>query len=63
VKVMELRYYKEVLEEDYRVMEQIMLPSTMKKITELKQEYIEKYLRHYVKSRLTKYLKSGHEVM
>ena len=60
---MELRYYKEVLEEDYRVMEQIMLPSTMKKITELKQEYIEKYLRHYVKNRLTKYLKSEHEVM
>jgi hypothetical protein len=63
VKVMELRYYKEVLEEDYRMMGQVVLPSTLKKIEKLKQIYVEKYLRYYVKSRLTKYLKIEQEVM
>lgn len=60
---MELRYYKEVLEEDYRMMGQVVLPSTLKKIEKLKQIYVEKYLRYYVKSRLTKYLKIEQEVM
>lgn len=52
---MEIRYYKEVLEEDYRVLSQTLLPLTLKKVAQLKQTYMEKYLRHYVKSRLAKY--------
>lgn len=38
-------------------MEKIVLPCTLKEIHQLKQAYIEKYFRHYIKKRLTQFIK------
>lgn len=62
MKVIGIKYYREILEEDYRAVEQIVLPSTLKKLSQLKQAYIEKYLRHYIKSKLAKFLQTPSEV-
>jgi hypothetical protein len=60
--VTEIKYCKQILDEDYEVMSQIVLPSTLKRISQLKQSYMEKYLRYYIQRRLTKYLTTQHKV-
>lgn len=48
-----------VLTVKYRsLMENLVLPVTLKGIDELSQEYLEKYCRHYVKKRFNSFLSS-----
>eukprot|EP00826_Nyctotherus_ovalis_P023427 TRINITY_DN1799_c0_g1_i16.p1 TRINITY_DN1799_c0_g1~~TRINITY_DN1799_c0_g1_i16.p1 ORF type:complete len:349 (-),score=126.77 TRINITY_DN1799_c0_g1_i16:112-1158(-) len=56
--VIEIKYCKQILDEDYEAMGQIVLPSTLKKIGQLKQSYMEKYLRYYLQRRLSQYVNS-----
>lgn len=60
--VMEIKYCKQMLDEDYAAMAQIVLPSTLKRIAQLKQSYMEKYLRYYLQRRLSQYISSRRKV-
>ena len=47
--------FKELLEADYKMVAEVVLPATLKEIAGLKQNYLEKYLRTYIDRRLQQY--------
>ena len=55
VKVLPILSYKELVEQDKDVMGAVVLPMSMKGIEELQQNYMTKYLRHYVAKRFLQY--------
>eukprot|EP00826_Nyctotherus_ovalis_P035839 TRINITY_DN3113_c0_g7_i1.p1 TRINITY_DN3113_c0_g7~~TRINITY_DN3113_c0_g7_i1.p1 ORF type:complete len:220 (-),score=42.19 TRINITY_DN3113_c0_g7_i1:449-1108(-) len=55
---MDLESFKELLKIDRDAMKQQMLPVTLKEIEVLRQAYMEKYLRGYVKSRLCQFVEN-----
>ena len=48
-------FFKETVESDFAKMERIVLPATLKDIQRIKQNYMEKYLRYYVRRRLKQF--------
>jgi len=54
---MEIKSCKEVIEKDYKMLEQLLLPITLKEIKKIKRTYMQKYLRYYVEHRLNQYIK------
>ena len=55
---MRVMVFKEILEKDYESMRGLVLPYTGKEIRKMKQKYVEKFFRHYIKKRFVKFEKN-----
>ena len=55
--VIQITYYREMLENDYATMDKIVLPATAKDLQGLSHKYMEKYVRHYVHHHLKQFVK------
>lgn len=53
---MDLKSFKEILKLDMETMDHNVIPVTFKEINILRQSYMEKYLRYYVKTKLSLFL-------
>jgi hypothetical protein len=60
-KVMQIAVFKDTLTADYDSIETLVLPATAKRISALKQTYMQKYLRCYVKRKQHRYFKQHQE--
>ena len=56
-KVLQIEVYKETIDKDFEMMSRTVLPITLKEMSQLRQSYMEKYLRHYIKRRFDQFIK------
>eukprot|EP00826_Nyctotherus_ovalis_P018455 TRINITY_DN1552_c0_g1_i17.p1 TRINITY_DN1552_c0_g1~~TRINITY_DN1552_c0_g1_i17.p1 ORF type:complete len:341 (-),score=108.51 TRINITY_DN1552_c0_g1_i17:46-1068(-) len=54
---MRIKCCRETLESDYKMLENIVLPCTLKEVCQLKQNHMEKYFRYYIQRRLSQFKK------
>lgn len=53
---MQIECFKDILEKDYKMMANIVLPVTLKGLKQLKLKALAKYLRYYVDHRLKQFV-------
>lgn len=53
--------FKEMLELDYKLLEKMLIPCSIKEMQKIQQNYAEKYLRYYIDKRLHQFLEKNPE--